>query len=471
MAHCWIPKRVYGAGYRPFIWEMTPVIDTIWFNEGFGRYAAIAAVADAMSAAEAKAFRDRQLAGLRGIVDAAPPFLRHMPLDVLSREASFLYAQDFRTGMNVFSRGALMAAEMDDRIRAQTGGAKSLRDALRWLLRWSAENQKPFQTADLPRYFATATGVEVADILERWMQPPDSPQSQVKRLKVTILSTMLADDGVGEWGFAALVEADGHQILVDTGARPRTVLENARELKIDLSNVRDVVLTHFHDDHTGGLMTLRTEMKKRNPAALSRVHVATGIFYSRPLADGSEGNRMIALKPLYEGTGGEFVEHNDLAEILPGVFLTGPIPRQFPERNWSGSGKVRTPAGIVEDNVPDDQSLVVNTADGLVVITGCGHAGIVNILTAAGDRFDHRPIVAVVGGLHLFAATDEQVDWTADKMKSFGVRYLVGAHCTGIESLYRLRSRIGLSRQTAVVGAVGADFTLGEGIHAGRIAR
>jgi 7,8-dihydropterin-6-yl-methyl-4-(beta-D-ribofuranosyl)aminobenzene 5'-phosphate synthase len=282
---------------------------------------------------------------------------------------------------------------------------------------------------------------------------------------------MLADEGIGEWGFAALVEADGQQILVDTGARPQAVLENARELKIDLSQVRDVVLTHFHDDHTGGLITLRAEMKKRNPAALSRVHVATGIFYSRPQADGSEGNQMIAMKPQFEATGGEFIEHNSLAEILPGVFLTGPIPRQYPERNWSGSGKVRTPEGIVEDNVPDDQSLVVNTAEGLVVITGCGHAGIVNILTAVANHFDHRPAFAVVGGIHLFAATDEQVDWTGDKLKAFGVRYLVGAHCTGIESLYRLRSRIGLTRQTAVVGAVGADFTLGEGIHAGRIAR
>jgi 7,8-dihydropterin-6-yl-methyl-4-(beta-D-ribofuranosyl)aminobenzene 5'-phosphate synthase len=475
MAHCWIPKRAYGAGYRPFTWEMTPVIDTIWFNEGFGRYAAIAAVADAMPAAEGKAFRDRQLASLRNTVDSAPPFLRRMPLDALSREASFLYSQDFRTGRNVFSRGALMAAEMDDRIRARTGGAKSLRDALRWLLRWSVENRKPFQTEDLPRYFATATGVGVRDILERWIEPLESPRAQqareVQQLKVTILSTMLADEGVGEWGFAALVEADGQQILVDTGARPQTVLENARELKIDLSRVRDVVLTHFHDDHTGGLMTLRTEMKKRNPAALSRVHVATGIFYSRPLADGGEGNSMIAMKPQYEATGGAFEEHNEFAEILPGVFITGPIPRQFPERNWSGSGKVRTPAGVVEDNVPDDQSVVVNTPEGLVVITGCGHAGIVNILTATASRFDRRPVTAIVGGLHLFAATDEQVDWTADKLKSFGVQYLVGAHCTGIESLYRLRSRTGLTRQTAVVGAVGADFTLGEGIHAGRIAR
>ena len=63
------------------------------------------------------------------------------------------------------------------------------------------------------------------------------------------------------------------------------------------------------------------------------------------------------------------------------------------------------------------------------------------------------------------------MDWTADKLKSFGVRYLIGAHCTGIESLYRLRNRIGLNRQTAVVGAVGASLTLGEGIHPGRIAQ
>ena len=106
-------------------------------------------------------------------------------------------------------------------------------------------------------------------------------QAQVKKLKVTILSTMLADEGIGEWGFAALVEVDGRQILVDTGNYPQTVLENARRLKIDLSQAREVVLTHHHDDHTGGLMTIRAEMQKRNPAALSRAHVATGIFYSR----------------------------------------------------------------------------------------------------------------------------------------------------------------------------------------------
>src|SRR5271154_7421395 len=75
-------------------------------------------------------------------------------------------------------------------------------------------------------------------------------RGQVKTLKVTILSTMLADDGIGEWGFAALVESDGHRVLVDTGARPQTVLLNARELGVDLAGVNEVVLTHNHADHT-----------------------------------------------------------------------------------------------------------------------------------------------------------------------------------------------------------------------------
>ena len=108
--------------------------------------------------------------------------------------------------------------------------------------------------------------------------------------------------GLGEWGFAALVEADGRRILVDTGAHPDTVFQNARDLKIDLSNVRELILTHNHWDHVRGLMTLRKEMMKKDPAALSIAHVARGIFYSRPTAHG-EDNDMIAIRKEYEATG------------------------------------------------------------------------------------------------------------------------------------------------------------------------
>ncbi len=301
--------------------------------------------------------------------------------------------------------------------------------------------------------------------------PAHSEQNgSVQKLKITVLSTMLSDDGIGEWGFAALVEADGHRILVDTGAKPDTVLLNARELNLDLSDVREVVLTHNHDDHVGGLLTLRRELMKRNPAALSIAHAGKGIFYSRP-KDGREENVMLALRKEYEATGGKFVEHDAPAELFPGAWLSGPVPRQYAERNWSVTGRVQTPSGLVEDNIPEDQSLVLNTNKGLVVVSGCGHAGIVNTLTFAEKQFPSTPVYALVGGFHLFAATDEQLDWTADKLKGFGVSYLIGAHCTGIEAVYRIRQKLDLPRQSAVVGAVGASFVLGEGIHAGKLAQ
>ena len=214
--------------------------------------------------------------------------------------------------------------------------------------------------------------------------------TQIHALKVTLLSTMLVGSttGLGEWGFSALIEADSHRVLLDTGAHPDTVLQNARDLKIDLSDVREVILTHNHSDHVGGLITLRKQMMKTNPSALSVVHVARGIFYSRPAPEGEE-NRMIALKKEFEATGGKFIEHEGAGEIFPGAWLTGPVPRKYPERNWSVSRKVQTPAGLVEDTIPEDQSLVLNTPEGLVVITGCGHAGIINILTFAQIRRAH----------------------------------------------------------------------------------
>ena len=91
----------------------------------------------------------------------------------------------------------------------------------------------------------------------------DERASKVRSARITILSTMLADTkGVGEWGFAALVEADGHRLLFDTGARPDTVLVNARELGVDLTAVTEVILSHHHRDHTGGLLTLRRALMK-----------------------------------------------------------------------------------------------------------------------------------------------------------------------------------------------------------------
>jgi predicted metalloprotease with PDZ domain len=127
-------------------------------------------VAGGLPASDAAAYRATQLENLRKIVDAAPPFLARMSTPELSREASFMYSDDFRTGRNIFARGALMAAEMDDRIVAETRGAKSLRDALRALVARTAATGAPFDAARFPELIQAATGVDVAAIFERWMR-------------------------------------------------------------------------------------------------------------------------------------------------------------------------------------------------------------------------------------------------------------------------------------------------------------
>lgn len=293
----------------------------------------------------------------------------------------------------------------------------------------------------------------------------------VEKLQVTILSTMLADTkGIGEWGFSALVEVDGRKILFDTELRPETVSINCKELGIDLSDVSEVILSHHHGDHTGGLLTLRREFMKQNPKALSRVYVGKGLFLSRPDGTGKETNEIVDQKAAFEATGGEFVEVGQITAIAPGAFLTGPVLRTYPERNWSGRSKIATATGLVEDTLPEDMALIINTEKGLVAINGCGHAGIVNTLEYAVKSICPAPVHAVIGGLHLFPSDDKNLDWTAGKLKELKVANLVGAHCTGIEAVYRLRQGLGLKRETCVVGAVGSGFSLDQGIRPGTIA-
>jgi 7,8-dihydropterin-6-yl-methyl-4-(beta-D-ribofuranosyl)aminobenzene 5'-phosphate synthase len=299
-----------------------------------------------------------------------------------------------------------------------------------------------------------------------------NPQARVRSLRVLVLSTMLAERGIGEWGFAALVEVDGQRILFDTGAHPDTVLRNARDLKVNLAGITDVILSHNHPDHTGGLLYLRRELSKENPAALSRAHVGPGIFWSRPRPNSNEeGNSMIALRPLYEASGGRFVEHRQPIQLYPGVWLTGPVRRVHAEQKGGGWGLVKTPEGPVEDSVPEDMSLVFDTDNGLVLLSGCGHAGLVNTLEHARNKIRSAPAYAIIGGFHLFNFDSHKLDWTAEKLREFGIRHFLGAHCTGIEAVYHLRQRAGLDRQSCVVSAVGSSFSLDKGIDPLNLAR
>ena len=278
---------------------------------------------------------------------------------------------------------------------------------------------------------------------------------QIKDFKITILSTMLSDFHTGEWGFSAMIEVDGERILFDAGSRENTVLQNAKELNINLDNLDNIFISHNHKDHTGGLITL----KKEYPNSFKNAHVGEGIFYSRPNPDG-DGNYILSNKYTLENLGIKFITHKNPTQLLPGVWTTGQVPRKYEEKNWSDLGKMIDSKGnTVEDIIPEDQSLFFDTENGIVLISGCGHAGLANTLDYVQKIIPGRPIYKIIGGFHLLKLTNDKLEWTAGKMRDAGVNYFVGAHCTGLNSTYSIRNFLGLTSERALVGSVGTVIT------------
>lgn len=170
IGHAWIPKRCYGEGYFPFSWELAPVLDTIWLSEGFGQYAAAAALAEARP--DGAAWLQQLLESrFRSRLREAPESIRRLDTIQLSRIASTRYSEDFRTGSNSFARGGMMAYDMDEAIRKGTEGAKSLRDGLRAACAWSREHGRGFTIDEFRRILEGATGVELESIMSNWMAP------------------------------------------------------------------------------------------------------------------------------------------------------------------------------------------------------------------------------------------------------------------------------------------------------------
>ena len=125
-----------------------------------------------------------------------------------------------------------------------------------------------------------------------------------------------------------------------------------------------VILSHHHGDHTGGLYVAPRD-GEGNAEALERAYVGAGIFLSRPGEEGRESNETMALKGEYEAPV-DVRGSRPADRAVSRAWLTGPVPRTYPERNWSGKRKIKDPDGrVVEDNIPEDMSLVLDTAKGL----------------------------------------------------------------------------------------------------------
>jgi len=271
------------------------------------------------------------------------------------------------------------------------------------------------------------------------------------RFRVTVVcenSVGKISGTLGEHGFAALVEPEnGEALLFDTG-QGATLLHNARRMNKDLSSVQQVAISHGHYDHAGGLMAL---LKETGP---KKVYGHPAIFSYRCRKKDDDSLLDIGIpysRAELEASGAEFDLSAEFRQISPGIFMTGEVPR----KNSFEEGDVGLYADQDArnmDKVPDDQSLVLETEKGLVVILGCCHAGLINTLDHLEHVMRRSDFYAVIGGTHLGFCSRNQLDQTVKQLAERNISRLVVSHCTGFYASARLFAEMPKKFQLAMVG-------------------
>lgn len=247
-------------------------------------------------------------------------------------------------------------------------------------------------------------------------------------LEVAILrdETAVRTDLQPGHGLSMLACVGEKTLLLDTGDSAQTWV-NARLMGVDLAEVSTLVLSHGHYDHTNGLPALLRQVGRLDVVA----HPA--VFEPRYSDRGADGPVFIG-PPLtreeFEELGASFRLSAEPVELAPGVTTTGHVPRVSDLAPEAPHLLVERDGKVIRDDFVDDLSIIVQLEEGDVLLTGCAHAGLVNIVARA-EQITRRCPVTIIGGTHLAREAEERIERVALEMAQRGVQQIMPLHCSG----------------------------------------
>lgn len=261
--------------------------------------------------------------------------------------------------------------------------------------------------------------------------------------------TVLAEDSVlyespylGQHGVSFLVEgvSGGNKkiILVDVGQNSEALLSNMRIMGISPSVIDAIVLTHCHYDHTQGVTHILRETGKKDVSVIAHPSIFRLHFVTQPYP------RHVGIMPgdskeEIEKAGGSLSLTKDPLVIMPGIMTTGEVKRETEFEEVRPELKTIENGMVVDDLVLDDISVIANVKDkGLVIVTGCSHAGIINIANQTIEVTGGNKIEGIIGGLHLVEASDTVIRRTVEELSKLNVAWISTGHCTGFKAQVEL---------------------------------